>query len=97
MILAGVGRYGPYVQHGKVYANLASAEEVFDVGLNRAVALLAEKRLNGGRTARTAGTTLRELGAHPKSGEPVKLLSGRYGPYIKHGRTSTPTCPKAPI
>ncbi len=84
MILAGVGRYGPYVQHGKVYANLASAEEVFDVGLNRAITLLAEKRLNGGRTARTAGTTLRELGAHPKSGEPVKLLSGRYGPYIKH-------------
>ena len=82
MILAGIGRYGPYVQHGGAYANLANADEVFDVGLNRAVGLLAEKRAPA--AARAGGATLRELGAHPRTGKPVRLLSGRYGPYVKH-------------
>ena len=84
MILAGIGRYGPYVQHGKVYANLPEADEVFDIGLNRAVAVIAEK-LSGagrGRGGRAAPAALKELGAHPETGEPVKVLSGRYGPYI---------------
>ena len=86
MILAGIGRYGPYVQHGGTYANLPSADEVFEVGLNRAVTVLAEKRAGGGRGARGAGAAaLKELGAHPGDGEPVKILSGRFGPYIKHG------------
>ncbi len=83
-ILAGIGRYGPYVQHGKLYANLPSADEVFDIGLNRAVAVLAEKRSGVGKGSRASGGTLRELGAHPATGEPVRLLSGRYGPYVKH-------------
>jgi len=83
MILAGIGRYGPYVQHNGTYANLANAEEVFEVGLNRAVDVLAEKRA-GGRGARGGeSAALRELGDHPVSGRPVRLLSGRYGPYVK--------------
>jgi DNA topoisomerase-1 len=82
-ILAGVGRYGPYVQHNKVYANLPTADEVFDVGINRAVAVLAEKAAGGGRRGGSNGA-LRELGAHPKTGEPVRILAGRFGPYVKH-------------
>jgi DNA topoisomerase-1 len=88
MILAGIGRYGPYVQHNGAYANLANADEVFEVGLNRAVAVLAEKRA-GGRPARGAeAAAIRELGAHPTSGSPVRVLAGRYGPYIKHETTN---------
>ncbi len=83
-ILAGIGRYGPYVQHSGTYANLSDAEEVFDIGLNRAVAVIAEKRASGGRPGRgrAAAQALKELGAHPANGEPVKVLSGRYGPYV---------------
>ena len=84
-ILAGIGRYGPYVQHNGTYANLPTADEVFDVGLNRAVSVLAEKRAGGGRPQRAAAAALKELGAHPADGQPVRVLSGRYGPYIKHG------------
>jgi DNA topoisomerase-1 len=81
-VLAGIGRYGPYVQHDKTYANLESAEEVFDVGLNRAVALLADKKANPRGAGRSGPTALKELGAHPQTGEAVRVLSGRYGPYI---------------
>ncbi|MDR3514050.1 MAG: type I DNA topoisomerase [Caulobacteraceae bacterium] len=87
-ILAGIGRYGPYVQHNGTYANVESADEVFDIGLNRAVTVLAEKRAGGGRPQRAAAAALKELGAHPTDGQPVRILSGRYGPYIKHGATN---------
>jgi len=87
MIVAGIGRYGPYVQHGGTYANLTSADEVFEVGLNRAVAALAEKRA-GGRGMRGAATALKDLGAHPSTGKPVRVLAGRYGPYVKHEATN---------
>ena len=89
LILAGIGRYGPYVQHSGTYANLSNADEVFEVGLNRAVAVLAEKRAGGGRGAGGGETAaLQELGAHPVTGKPVKILAGRYGPYIKHADTN---------
>jgi len=88
MILAGLGRYGPYIQHAGTYANLPTADEVFEVGLNRAVDLLAEKRAGGGRGARAGAGALKELGAHPADGQPVKVMSGRFGPYIKHGSTN---------
>jgi len=85
MILAGIGRYGPYVQHNGAYANLANADEVFDVGLNRAVVALAEKRAGGPRgRGGGASAALKELGEHPSTGKPVRVLAGRYGPYIKH-------------
>ncbi|HLI67279.1 MAG TPA: type I DNA topoisomerase [Caulobacteraceae bacterium] len=88
MIVAGIGRYGPYVQHNGTYANLANADEVFEVGLNRAVAALAEKRAGGGRPQRAAAAAIKELGSHPTDGAPVRVLSGRYGPYVKHGATN---------
>jgi DNA topoisomerase-1 len=93
MILAGIGRYGPFVQHNGAYANLSSAEEVFEVGLNRAVAVLAEKK--AAASARRGGepTSLKDLGPHPADGAPIKVLAGRYGPYVKHGSTNA-TIPK---
>jgi len=58
------------------------------VGLNRAVILLAEKRAGGGRPGRGESAALKDLGAHPVDGKPVRVLSGRYGPYVKHGDTN---------
>ncbi len=92
-IVANLGRYGPYVNHGKIYANLPGIEDVFEIGLNRAVSLIEEKRANprGGRGA--AATPLRELGQHPEDGQPVAVYAGRYGPYVKHGKINA-TLPK---
>jgi DNA topoisomerase-1 len=89
IILAGIGRFGPYVQHSGTYANLDSPEEVFDVGLNRAITVLAEKRAGGGKgRGRAEATALKDLGLHPQTGKSVKILSGRFGPYIKHEATN---------
>ncbi|TAL30030.1 MAG: type I DNA topoisomerase [Phenylobacterium sp.] len=84
-ILAGIGRFGPFVLHEGTYANLPTADEVFEVGVNRAVDLIATKRAGrrGGEAA-----ALKDLGAHPVDGQPIRVLSGRYGPYIKHGSTN---------
>jgi DNA topoisomerase-1 len=82
-ILAGIGRYGPYVQHGKTYANLESSEDVLTIGLNRAVTLIAEKIAKGPR-ARRFGDPGRELGQHPDRGGPIVVKKGRYGPYVSH-------------
>jgi DNA topoisomerase-1 len=86
-ITAGLGRYGPFILHDGTYANLPSVEEVFSIGINRAVVLLAEKKAGGGkgRFQRAAPTVLKELGEHPSEGGKVQVLSGRYGPYVKHG------------
>ena len=89
-ITAGYGRYGPYVQCDGKYASLSTPEEVFEVGANRAIALLAEKAAN--RSPRGA-TVLKELGDHPEGGGKVQVLSGRYGPYVKHGKVNA-TLPK---
>jgi DNA topoisomerase-1 len=89
MISAGIGRYGPYVEHGGRYANLPTADEVFEVGLNRAVAVLAEKAERGGRPARDPG---RVLGEHPDGG-PIVVHAGRYGPYVSHDKINA-TLPK---
>jgi len=90
MITAGLGRYGPFVLHDGLYANLPSAEDIFTIGLNHAVTLLAEKAKSGGRRGAQA---LKELGEHPELGGPVNVMSGRYGPYIKHGKVNA-TLPK---
>ncbi len=92
-ILANLGRYGPYVQHGKTYANVANAEEMLEIGLNRAVTLIADKRANPRGRGGTAAKPLRELGKHPGDGEPINVFEGRYGPYVKHGKTNA-TLPK---
>ena len=88
MIVAGIGRYGPYVQHNGAYANLSGADEVFEVGLNRAVAVLAEKRAGGGRGRGGVAEALRSWASIPVTGKPIKFLAGRYGPYVKHETTN---------
>ncbi|MEM1130620.1 MAG: DNA topoisomerase, partial [Pseudomonadota bacterium] len=90
MIEAGIGRYGPYVKHGRKYANLPDVEEVFTVGMNRAVEVLAAKPTRG-RAA--AAKPLKELGEHPESGGPVAVMNGRYGPYVKWEKINA-TLPK---
>ena len=86
MITAAIGRYGPYVHHEKTYANLPSIEDVFEVGLNRAVDLLADKRAKKG--GRAGAVVLKDLGEHPETGKPMQVLDGRYGPYVKHEKTN---------
>jgi DNA topoisomerase-1 len=83
-IVAGVGRFGPYVQHGKTYANLEPGDDVLSVGLNRAVTLIAEKKLKPGRGRRFGADPGRPLGDHPDKGGPVVVRNGRYGPYVSH-------------
>ena len=84
MIQAGLGRFGPYVKHGTVYASLPEPREVLSVGLNRAVTVLAEK----GKGRRGRAGPLKDLGVHPEDEKPVTIHDGRYGPYVKHGKTN---------
>jgi DNA topoisomerase I len=90
-IVAGFGRFGPYVRHDGKYASLSTTEEVFEVGLNRAVSLLAEKAASS--RARRGPNVIKELGDHPELGGKVQVLTGRYGPYVKHGKINA-TIPK---
>ncbi|MFL1874851.1 type I DNA topoisomerase [Hansschlegelia beijingensis] len=83
-IEANLGRYGPYVSHDGVYANLDGVDEVFSVGINRAVAALAEKKEKRGARGAVAG---RALGEHPGGG-PITVHAGRYGPYVKYGKVN---------
>ena len=89
-IYAGIGRYGPYLQMGKMYANLPSVEDVFEIQMNRAVAVIDEKKAGGGRGrfGRAAPAAIKELGESPVTGKPVRVLNGRYGPYINDGETN---------
>ncbi|WP_163846579.1 type I DNA topoisomerase [Pseudooceanicola aestuarii] len=88
-VWANIGRYGPYLKHaestsdrGGTNANLEGLEEVWMVGMNRAVQLLAEKVASRGARGRAA-TPIRELGEHPEAGGPVNVFDGKYGPYVK--------------
>ena len=83
-IIAGVGRFGPYVKHGKTYANLEEGDDVLNVGLNRAVTLIAEKKANPGRGRRFGANPGKVLGEHPDKGGPIVVKNGRYGPYVTH-------------
>jgi len=74
----GIGRYGPYVKHQRVYASIPKDEFLLEVELPRALELLAKKAQRG-------GAALKELGEDPDTGEPVEVRSGRYGPYVKRG------------
>jgi DNA topoisomerase-1 len=82
-IRAGIGRFGPYVQHGKTYANVEAGDDVFNIGLNRAVTLIAEKLARGPRR-RFGADPGRTLGDHPSKGGPIVAKNGRYGPYVSH-------------
>jgi DNA topoisomerase-1 len=88
---AGLGRYGPYVKHGKTFASLTAGDDVLTVGMNRAVELIAQKAQRGGGRG-AALKPLRELGEHPEGGA-VNLMDGRYGPYVKWEKINA-TLPK---
>jgi len=93
MISSGLGRYGPFILHDGTYANVDSIEDVFSIGLNRAVSVLADKKANGGG-GRSRGTpaALKDLGAHPDGGS-VTVRDGKYGPYVNWGKVNA-TLPK---
>jgi len=92
MVEAGIGRYGPFVKHDRLYANIKEVEDVFTIGMNRAVEELAKKLASrGGRGG--AVKPLKELGEHPESGGPVNVMEGRYGPYVKWEKVNA-TLPK---
>lgn len=93
MISSGLGRYGPFVLHDGTYANVDSIEDVFSIGLNRAVSVLADKQTKGGGRAR-GGTpaALKTLGDHPDGGS-ITVRDGKYGPYVNWGKVNA-TLPK---
>ncbi|MXO72430.1 type I DNA topoisomerase [Alteraurantiacibacter buctensis] len=93
-IEANIGRYGPYLKHDGKYAKLSGTRDVFETGMNAAVSLLAEaaNRGPGGRTGGKA-EAIATLGEHPTSGGEIKVMPGRYGPYVTDGTTNA-TLPK---
>ena len=96
-ILAGVGRFGPYVKHGKVYASLEEGDDVLTVGLNRAMHLIADKIANPKKGRRFGADPGKQLGDHPDKGGPIVVKNGRYGPYVSHnGVNATLTGDKTP-
>ena len=74
-IEAGVGRFGPYVKMGAIFASLEKDDDILQVGMNRAMDVLGKKL-----------ASVRTLGAHPKDREPVLVRKGRFGPYVQHGQ-----------
>ncbi|SJZ56359.1 type I DNA topoisomerase [Consotaella salsifontis] len=84
-ITAGLGRYGPFLQHDGAYANLESIEDVFTVGLNRAVTVIAEKKERGGK-GRATPAAIATLGEHPEFGGEITVRDGRFGPYVNVGK-----------
>ncbi len=90
-ISAGLGRYGPFLLHDGKYANLPDVEEVFTVGLNRAVDLIAQKAAGGGRPGRGAAVAAIQTFEH--DGGPITVRAGRYGPYVNQGKVNA-TLPK---
>ena len=99
MISANFGRFGPYVMHQAegdakpTYANLRDPNDVFEIGMNRAVEVLAEKRSRGAGRGRAAAEPLKALGDHPDRGGAVNVMDGRYGPYVKWEKVNA-TIPK---
>jgi DNA topoisomerase-1 len=88
-ILAGIGRFGPYVQHGRTYANLGKDDDILEIGANRAIDLVVAKEsgLTGRRFGSAETAPARLLGEHPQGG-PVTVKAGRFGPYVNHGKTN---------
>ena len=91
-IEANIGRYGPYLRHDGKYGKLQSTRDVFEVGMNRAVDILAQAANRGGG-GRAKAEPIKVLGAHPTSGGEIKVMPGRYGPYVTDGTTNA-TIPK---
>lgn len=95
-IKAGIGRFGPYVQHEKTYASLEAGDDVHTIGLNRAVTLIAEKVAKGPSKRRFGADPGKPLGDHPSGGQ-IVVKNGRYGPYVSHdGVNATLPADKTP-
>jgi DNA topoisomerase-1 len=92
-ISAGIGRYGPFVLHDGTYANLPEIEEVFTVGINRAVDLIAQKAAGGGRFGKGRGGAPAAIQTFEHDAGPVTVRAGRYGPYVNQGKVNA-TLPK---
>ncbi len=84
-VIVNIGRFGPYIGHDGKFKSIPKADSIFDIGLDRAVELLAQ--------AKAGNTVLRTLGDHPDDKAPVEICSGRYGPYARHGKINA-TLPK---
>ncbi len=80
-IVAGVGRFGPYLLHDEKYTSIRGDDDVYTIGMNRAVEIIA-----GGNKRGAAVEPLKVLGDHPGDKKPVAVYEGRYGPYVKHGK-----------
>jgi DNA topoisomerase-1 len=92
-ITASIGRYGPYLAHDGKYAKLGGTREVFETGMNSAVTLLAQAADRSGGGGRAKAEPVKALGPHPTSGGEIKVMPGRYGPYVTDGTTNA-TLPK---
>ena len=90
-IVANFGRFGPFVLHDGTYANLETPEDVFTIGINRAVDILAEKKARGFSRAKPGA--LKDLGPHPAGGGNIQIMGGKYGAYVKFGKVNA-TLPK---
>ena len=86
-IVSTNGRFGPYIQWGKETRSIPKGESPIEITLERAVELLAQPKARG-RVARQAPPPLKEMGAHPKSGKEIRLMDGRFGPYVTDGETN---------
>ena len=84
-VKVGIGRYGPYVVHQSDYRSLTDSDDPLEVTFERAMELLSAPKTRG---RRASATPLREVGAHPDDGESIAIYKGRYGPYVKHGKTN---------
>ncbi|MQQ09418.1 type I DNA topoisomerase [Epibacterium sp. SM1979] len=100
VVASNLGRFGPYLMHQlpdeekPIYVNLKETMDVFEIGMNRATEMLAEKRANPGRRGgRAAAKALKELGEHPDGGGAIQIMDGRYGPYVKWEKVNA-TLPK---
>src|SRR5689334_25361815 len=87
-ITASIGRYGPYLAHDGKYARLGSTAEVFETGMNAAVSKLADAASGAGRKGSASREPVAVLGKHPANGGEIKVMAGRYGPYVTDGSTN---------
>ena len=92
IVQASIGPYGPYIRHGKVYANIPNIDEIFDIGMNRAVEELA-KKLAGHKNRTGNSEPINKLGTYPEKGGSINVMEGRYGPYVKWEKINA-TIPK---
>ena len=89
-IEAAIGPYGPYIRHNKTYANVKDVEEIFIVGLNRAVELIETKKALG--SGRRSSKVIRSIGDHPEGGS-IDAMDGKFGKYVKWNKINA-TIPK---